>query len=420
MPAEPLPLLVAILAGGACAVGAVYWAVFLHRVRRMQSQVPRLEEALAAPPPPEGWPTVSVVIPVHNEARTIAASVRGLLAQDYPRDRLEIVYVLDRCSDETPRLLAEAAEGDPRIRTIVNESCPPGWAGKCHAAARGAAAATGRLLLFSDADVRLGPGLLRAAVATAASRRSDLLSLLGRLGDAHWFERVLQPVAALSLMRMFPLDRANRERSPRGFANGQFMLFRREAYEAIGGHAAVREDLLEDLAFARRLAAEGRRLGVAAVPAMMEVRMYASFAAMRAGWRRIFIEACGRSPRRLRRYAIRLAGATLLAPAILAAAIASVAAASESRWFEAAALGGLALAAMAAQTLALAAAFRQMAVPLAALPWFAPGALVLARELWAAADDLAHGRPIRWGGRDYVVHPQGRPAAVAAEEMPSP
>ena len=412
-------LLVAILAGGACAAGLAYWSVFFHRVRRMGSQVPRVEDALQTPPPAEGWPRVSVVIPVHDEARTIAASVRGLLAQDYPPDRLEAIYVLDRCRDATPQLLAEAAGGDPRIRTIENDSCPPDWAGKCHAAARGAAAATGRFLLFSDADVRLDPRLVRAAVATAIARRTDLLSLLGRLSDSHWFERVLQPVAALSLMRMYPLDRANRERSPRGFANGQFMLFRREAYEAIGGHAAVREDLLEDLAFARRLAAEGRRLGVAAVPSMMEVHMYGSLAAMRSGWRRIFLEACGRSPRRLRRYAARLAGSTLLAPAILAAAALAVAAAAEARWAEAGALAALAAAAAAAQTLALATAFRQMAVPLAALPWFAPGCLMLARELAAAAADLDRGRPIRWGGRDYVVHPQGRPAA-AAEETPSP
>lgn len=386
----------------------------------MMPQVPRLEEALASPPPAEGWPIVSVVIPVHNEARTIAASVRGVLAQDYPADRLEAIYVLDRCTDGTEALLREAAGGDPRIRTVVNDSCPPEWAGKCHAAARGAAEARGRQLLFSDADVRMDPRLVRAAVATAAARGIELLSVLGRLSDTHWFERVLQPVAAISLMRMYPLDRANRERAPRGFANGQFMLFRREAYEAIGGHAAVREDLLEDLAFARRFAAEGRRLGVAPAPALMEVHMYGSLAAMRSGWRRIFIEACGRSAGRLRRYAFRLASAPLLALAIAAAAALAAHAASHGRWGDAAALGGLALAAVAAQTLALAAAYRQMAVPLRALPWFAPGCLMLARELRSAAKDLERGRPIRWGGRTYTLGPSGRPLAAALKEDASP
>jgi len=401
----------ALLAAGGCVAGIAYWSVVAWRVRRMLPKVPRIEDALSARSDDAG--KVSVVVPAHNEERVIAECARALLAQDHPD--LEVIIVLDRCTDRTAAILRETAGGDPRLRVIENDHCPPDWAGKCHAASVGAKAARGEWLLFSDADVRFDPRLVRASVATSRRLGCGLLSLVGRLEAGAWFERVLQPPAAVGLLRIYPLDRANREQNPRAFANGQFMLFRRDVYESIGGHAAVHDDLLEDLAFARRVRDSGGRIGVATAKDLMGVSMYASFDAMRRGWRRIFIEACDRSPRKMLRYGMRTAGSALLPLAILAAALLGLHAASRGEVPQSTGLLAVAIAATLAQTAALVGIYRSMSMPITAVPCFSIGCLILANELRRGAKDLWNRRPVRWGGREYVLEPNlDLPAASAA------
>ena len=133
-----------------CAAVAAYWTIALVRVASTVWRMPRVRDGLECPEPAGGWPLVSVIVPAHNEERVIDACAGTLRAQDY--QRLEIVFVLDRCTDRTAALLAPHAEADPRIVVIENASCPDDWAGKCNAARVGAAAATGAWLLFTDAD----------------------------------------------------------------------------------------------------------------------------------------------------------------------------------------------------------------------------------------------------------------------------
>jgi chlorobactene glucosyltransferase len=407
-------ILLALLAAGGCAGGIAYWAVVLWRVRRMMPQVPAVEAGVASAPTNSA--RVSVIVPAHNEERVIADCAKALRSQDHAD--LEIVFVLDRCSDRTLERLRAAVGDDPRVRIVENDHCPDEWAGKCHAAWIGAKVATGDWLLFSDADVEFAPQLVRASLATAIARGCGLLSLVGRLDSGAWFERVLQPAAAFGLLRIFPLDRANRTEAPRAFANGQFMLFSRSLYESIGGHASVRDDLLEDLAFARLARMRGGRIGVATAKDLMGVSMYPSFDAMRRGWRRIFIEACHRSPARLRRYAMRAAGSALLPVAIVAALALSAHAAGRGEWPQAVALAALGVAATAMQSLALAAIYRSMAMPRSAMPWFPLGSLILANELRRGARDLEQRKPVRWGGRSYVLEPNVHTPAIRGEIVP--
>lgn len=415
MPPSSWTIPLALLAAAGCVAGIAYWGVVWWRLLKLMPQVPEVEAA--GDRSAAGLGRVSVIVPAHNERRVIAACVAALRAQDHPD--LEIILVLDRCSDDTLALARQAADGDDRVRVIENDHCPADWAGKCHAAWRGAQAATGAWLLFSDADVKFAPQLARAAVVTAVERDCGLLSLVGRLDSGSWFERVLQPAAAFGLMRIFPLDRANRSEAPRVFANGQFMLFRRDLYEAIGGHAAVRAALLEDLAFARLARKGGGRLGVATAKRWMGVSMYPSFDTMRRGWRRIFIESCNRSPARLRRYAFRTAGSALLPVAIAIAAAFGVDAWLGGEWPQAAALLVLAVSATVVQSIALILIHRSMAMPISAVPWFAVGSLLVANELRRGARDLEHRKPVRWGGRDYVLVPEVVPA-TGREADPSP
>ena len=307
------------------------WGVIWIRLEQTMRTVPtlRLGETLAAADPPTG--RVCVVVPAYNESRVIAGLVRSLRNETYPDARF--VLALDRCTDDTAALARAEIAGDDRFEIVEIDSCPDGWVGKVHAlhagVTRSRATADAEFLLFADADTLFSPGCIAAALALLRERRLDLLSLLSTLTHDTWFERVVQTTAALELMRRFPLTLANAERDRRAFANGQFLLFRRDAYEAIGGHAAVKDVVFEDVNLARLVDAAKRRLGVFMADGLLHCRMYADWAQFRRGWKRIFTEAAKRKARRLTLWSwqIRLLGTlfplcTLVALAFGAALIA--------------------------------------------------------------------------------------------------
>lgn len=384
-----------------CVALAIAALVVLVRVIHDDRLVPRVREGDSLPPAPG---LLSIVIPAHNEERVIAESVQGLRRQT--RRNFEAIYVLDRCTDRTRELLVAAAEGDPRIRYIENGSCPEDWAGKCNACRVGAREATGEWLLFTDADCRFAPDMIDAMLAIAQRRGTDLLSALGRLTFAHRFERLLQPVASTVLLRIFPIHKANREERRWPFANGQFLLFRREAYEAFGGHEPVRNDLLEDLAFARAFHARGLKLGVVDASRRMEVAMYGSVASMRSGWTRIYIESCGRRPRRLIFAATELATISVALPcAAIAASATGIAGAlaGKSGSDILAALGLIALA-LAFTTVAL--LHHRQRAPLLGAFLHPVAAACVATWLLDGSRMLRNRVPVRWGGREYVLEPK--------------
>jgi hypothetical protein len=400
----PPAVLLGVLLGSAACVAFV-WAVVLVRMALVLPSMPRVRRGLDADVASriDSWPKVSIVVPAHNEERVIEACARTLLASEYPA--LEVVLVLDRCTDRTRELLRPFEAADPRLVVVENDACPPDWAGKCNAARVGAERATGAWILFTDADAQFHRSLVRAAVGWAIADRRDLLSLLPTLTARAWFERVVQPVATFLLLAMYPIDKVNREGRRRPFANGQFMLFRRATYDAIGGHAAVKDDLLEDIAFARLVETKGARGGLAVAEELLVVDMYPSLDAMRTGWKRIFIEACKRKIGRLRSHAVRVAFLGLGAPALQVAAL--VAGFVAGGWWLVAA-SAIVIVGIAMQATALGLLYRSSRSPLVGVLCFPLGSLVVAKALWDGAADLAAGRPVRWGGRSYVLAPRDR------------
>ena len=204
-------------------------------------------------------------VPAHNESRVIAGLIRSLRTETYPQ--LRVVLALDRCTDDTASLARAGIAGDARFEIVEIDLCPADWAGKVHAVHSGVTRSRGaqnaEYLLFVDADTVFEPGCIAASLALMRQSKLDLLSLLSTLTHDTWFERFVQTAAAFELMRQYPLTRANGLRDRRAFANGQFMLFTRNAYDAVGGHAAVNRALLEDLALARlidRSSLQGRCL----------------------------------------------------------------------------------------------------------------------------------------------------------------
>ena len=386
----------------------VLWMVLAIRAVREWRCALFIADALRLPAIP--LPLLTVVIPAHNEELMAPNCARSVLASDYPA--LELIFVLDRCTDGTRAALEPIAAADPRLRIVENSSCPADWAGKCNAARVGADNARGELILFTDADTHFDPRLLRASVQLLRSRALSMLSLFSSPTHKHWFEMVVQPVTSLMLLKLFPMKRANAATGRRPFANGQFMLFERSAYQALGGHAAVKDDLLEDLAFARRMKRAKMEQGVAVSDGMLVVSMYDSWKAFQTGWKRIYIESCRRNPARMRKEALQLLVIVVAMPVIrtasvLLAAIALLNGDSLDAGARAFAVGALAvgIAAPIIRLVTLAWIHRTASFPVWSALCFPGAAIAVARIFFDGARDLNARTPVRWGGREYLLEP---------------
>ena len=387
---------------GIATLTTLYWAVVLIRVHRIKATRPTVRRGLRREAPEGGWPSVSVVIPAHNEERVIDRCVRSVLDQEYPE--LNVIVVLDRCTDGTLGILQGIADSDARLTLLVNETCPPDWAGKCNAARLGAEQAHGDLLLFVDADTHAHPDLIKAAVSVSIERKLGLLSLLSTLTCQHDFERTAQPVASMTLMTLYPPDLVNRLPKGRPFANGQFMLFNRSCYDSIGGHDAVKDDLLEDIAFARCVARSGELVNILNADGLFTCSMYSTLKSFQAGWLRIFIEACKRKPARLRKMSRRVLVTGAVLPIIMMPSIAIGIVVAVARD---AGLGiGLASTASASllvQCITLAIIYRMGRQPVTAVCGHVSGSFEVSRILTRAARMLDEGQPVVWAGKSYVL-----------------
>jgi chlorobactene glucosyltransferase len=246
-----------------------------------------LREPRELPPPVEGpsVPLVSVIVPARNEAVSIERCVGSLAASTYAA--IEVIVVDDRSTDDTPRLVRGLAGGSASPLLVVDgEELPEGWLGKPWACWQGARAARGDLLLFTDADTWHGPELLGRAVAGLEEEGADLLTIMGRQEMETFWERLVQPQVFLVMACRYPrFEAVARNRRWRdGIANGQYMLFRRTAYEALGGHQAVRDEIVEDLALAQLVKREGLALRIRRAEEDLATRMYRSLRELVEGW----------------------------------------------------------------------------------------------------------------------------------------
>lgn len=215
------------------------------------------------------YPAVSILVPARDEERNIVACVGSLLRQDYPD--FEVVVLDDDSLDATGRLLLEirARSGD-QLRILPGKTLPAGWFGKHWACHQLAQAAHGELLLFTDADTVHHPTALRCAVEALQAEGAGALSVLPRQAVGSWGEMLVIPVLAWTMHTFVPFILPRRTPT----AVGQFMLFRREVYAAVGGHAAVRAEVLDDLALARNVHRAGLRWAFLDGSGRVTTRMY--------------------------------------------------------------------------------------------------------------------------------------------------
>jgi len=273
---------VAVRAGALLALaGTVHTAVNLRLLR-----VPPRD-------PPPVAERVSVLLPLRDEAARVEPCLRGLLAQRGLRD-LEVLVLDDGSSDGTADVVRRVTGADPRVRLLAGAALPTGWLGKPHACAQLAAAATGTVLVFLDADVVLAADAVAATVALLRWSGLDLVCPYPRQQAGSAAERLVQPLLQWSWLTFLPLRLA--ERSPRpslAAANGQLLAVDAAAYRRAGGHAAVRGEVLEDLALLRALKRAGGRGGVADGTALASCRMYDGWPALREGYTKSLWSAFG-------------------------------------------------------------------------------------------------------------------------------
>ena len=225
---------------------------------------------------PEPIPEVSVIVPARNEEACLGDCLRSLAAE--AGSNFEIIVVDDHSTDST-RTIAESFP----VRLIAADSLPEGWSGKCNAAWSGAKSARGQWLLFTDADTKHSPNSIAAGLQEASESSADLLSYSPKQEVGSLAERAIMPLIFAELASQYPPKEVSDPNSPVAAANGQYLLIRREAYDAIGGHAAVATAILEDVELAKRAKQAGYKLHFH-FSEVVSTRMYRSFGEMWEGW----------------------------------------------------------------------------------------------------------------------------------------
>lgn len=335
---------------------------------------------------------ISAIIAARNEEASIARAVESVAAQP---EVGEVIVANDQSTDRTGAILAELALRIPKVKILSTHELPAGWTGKNYAASLGAASATGDWLLFTDADTYHLPGAARRALADAADHDAALVSYSPEQEMASFGERALIPFVYCRLSAIYSFARVNDPSRPDAAANGQFLMIRRDAYDAIGGHASVAWQILEDVALARRVKQAGYAIYFSAPSGVIRTRMYRSFGSMWQGWTKNLYPLVGGKPSSL---LLELLQATPILEAILLIFVAFYADGSHvPRGHLAIALGGgLLLYAHLRYLIAL----HQNLFPLSYVQYYVAGLCLYPVALIASWWKNTHGA-VAWKGREY-------------------
>src|SRR5713101_2998049 len=237
--------------------------------------------------------TVSAIIPARNEEAVIAACITSLASQPEIAD---ILVVDDQSTDATASVVRSLMEKIPNLRFLESGGLPDGWVGKNHALWVGVQQAKCAWLLFTDADADHERDSASRALQIAQEQGAALVSFSPEQVTETWYERALIPYIYLRLAKRFSYAKVNDPNSPAAAANGQFLMMRRDVYDAIGGHSSVAGEVLEDVALAMRVKAAGHRISFGSGKGIVRVRMYHSFQAMWQGWKKNLYRLMGGTP----------------------------------------------------------------------------------------------------------------------------
>jgi glycosyltransferase involved in cell wall biosynthesis len=333
---------------------------------------------------------VSAIIPARNEEASIARAVESVAAQP---EIEEVIVVDDESTDRTLEVLAELAARIPKLRVLQAGPLPPGWTGKNHALATGAAAAQGDWLLFTDADTFHLPGSTARALNDATDHNAVLVSYSPEQEMDTFWERALIPVVYCQLAENFSYVRVNDPKSPVAAANGQFLLILRDVYCVIGGFESIAGELLDDVALAQRVKQAGYVIYFTAPIGVVRTRMYRSLRAMWQGWtKNLYLLMGGRAERLLRDFVVVRALPFIVVALLL----------GYLTWKgrSALALAGVALCAAALHGRYAVRLYRNL-LPLSLIKYYVPGMCMYSAALVASWWKTTHGAVI-WKDRTYT------------------
>lgn len=334
---------------------------------------------------------VSAIVPARNEEAVIAVCVESLARQP---EIAEILVVDDHSTDRTAAIVSELKRTHANLRLVPATDLPHGWVGKNHAVWQGAQQASSEWLLFTDADAEHDQDSAKRALEIARRENAAMVSFSPEQVLKSWYEKALIPYVYCRLAGRFCYDAVNDPRKSDAAANGQFLLIRRDIYQAVGGHCSVAGEVLEDVALAKRVKGTGYHIWFGSGKGIVRVRMYRSFAAMHEGWKKNLYPLMGGDSDGVGREYFRAIGpvlATIVAAISTWGLIGSWPAAT-----------GILLAGIVATSLAYDDELHRNSFS-RRLVWYGlPGRLLFAEVLSASYRAHKQGK-LKWKGREYPV-----------------
>ena|SRR5271170_553786 len=333
----------------------------------------------------------TAIVPARNEEAVISACVESLAIQS---EIGEVFVINDQSTDATASIVERLSCQIPKLRLLATGELPTGWVGKNNAVWLGAREAHGQWLLFTDADAVQEKDSTAKALAIAAEEDAVMVSFSPEQVMETWYEKSLIPYVYCRLGNKFSFKEVNDPRKTAAAANGQFLLIRKDVYEAVGGHASVASDVVEDVALAKRVKGAGYRIWFGSGKGMVRVRMYRTFAAMWEGWKKNLYPLLGGNPGGVAKEIVRA-----VVP-VLATLIAAISTLGITESVTAA--FGILLAGLVTISVAYHSELKRNRLA-ADLVWYGiPGRLLFAGVLWASYRSHRRGR-LEWKGREYPV-----------------
>lgn len=331
---------------------------------------------------------ISAIVPAHNEEANIARVIESLGIQ---AEISEIIAVNDGSTDGTAAIMAALAERVPLLTVVETHGLPEGWIGKNYAVTLGASAAHGEWLLFVDADTELLPGAVCQALYDARENAAVLVSYSPEQQLASFAEEILIPFVYARLSEHYSYSRVNDPQFKDAAANGQFLMIRRDVYESVGGHEAIRSRVLEDVALAKTVKRAGYNIFFGPGQGIARTRMYRSFAAMWEGWTKNLYELIGGNP-----FAVFLEFAETFPWLEFSLVAFGLAELRRGSWLLL--IGGMLV--LIGSHVRYAHGLRRNRMPLSLIQYYLPGAVLYGAILIASYWKTAHGS-VAWKGRKY-------------------
>lgn len=268
---------------------AAFWVFYGLRAAYGATKLPWIKDF--APAEDEFCPSISLIFAARDEEEKLPAALATLAALDYPG--LEIIAVDDRSQDATGRILDDFGAAHSRFRVVHVSEIPDGWLGKTHALQKGFEASTGEWLLFTDADVRFKPDVIRRAVRLTQQHNLDHLTLLCNVEMHGFWEKTLITFFGLAFQLATDAYRVSNPNSRAYVGVGAFQLLRRSTYVAIGTHQRLAMEVVDDMKLAKLVKRSGFRSCVAIAQEFVTVRWHAGAGNVIRGVTKNFFAAFG-------------------------------------------------------------------------------------------------------------------------------